>query len=188
MTRIYTRRGDQGETALFGGARVAKDALRVEAYGNLDELNSALGVARAFLGVGEVAAVVDTVQHDLFALGAEIASPGEASAHVPRVQPSQVEALEGIIDRFEATLPPLRTFILPGGSQAASFLHLARTVCRRAERSVVTLTRSEPVNPEILRYLNRLSDLLFVLARSVNRTWGALETPWTKEVGGTQVA
>jgi len=180
MTRIYTRTGDGGQTGLIGGERVSKDHLRVEAYGTLDELNSALGAARAFLGDGEIADVVEQMQHDLFALGAEIASPAEETDRLPRCSPAQVEALEALIDRFDAALPPLRAFILPGGGPAGSLLHLARAVSRRAERRVVTLARAEPLNPEVVRYLNRLSDLLFVLARTVNHRSGMTEILWKK--------
>jgi len=177
MTRIYTRTGDAGETGLIGGRRVPKDHPRVEAYGTLDELNSALGAARAVLTDGDVGAILIRAQHDLFALSAEIATPGPE--HVPvRITPAHVAALEQTIDRFAADLPPLRAFVLPGGSAAGSLLHLARTLARRAERRVVTLARTEATNPEIVRYLNRLSDLLFILARTVNQRAGAAETEW----------
>jgi cob(I)alamin adenosyltransferase len=183
MTRIYTRTGDGGETGLIGGQRVSKDHLRVEAYGTLDELNSALGAARAVLEDSEVASVVEQIQHSLFALGAEIASPAADAGHIPRCTSQQVEALEAWIDHFEAALPPLRAFILPGGNRVGSLLHLARTISRRAERRIVTLAGAEALNPEILRYLNRLSDLLFVLARTVNHRSGIAETVWRKHDG-----
>lgn len=180
MTRIYTRSGDRGETGLIGGRRVPKDHVRVEAYGALDELNAALGMARAFLGDADITAALEHVQRDLFALGAEVASP-VATADVPRGSAAQVTALEEAIDRWAGTLPPLTAFILPGGTPGGSLLHLARTICRRAERRLTTLSRTEAVNPEILRYLNRLSDLLFVLARSANQRAGAGETAWHRE-------
>src|SRR3972149_4443472 len=142
MTRIYTRTGDAGETGLIGGRRVPKDHARVEAYGALDELNSALGAARAFLQDQEIGALLEGIQRDLFALGAEVAAPGDA-ANVPHATAAQVEALEQEIDRFDAALPPLRAFILPGGTPAGSLLHLARTVNRRAERRLIALGRSE---------------------------------------------
>ncbi len=175
--KIYTRTGDRGETSLFGGQRVPKDHLRVEAYGTVDELNACLGWARTLLPPGEVADVVEAVQNDLFTLGADLATP-EEGAEVPRVPAAWVERLEGWIDRAQERVPPLRSFVLPGGAPAAAALHLARTVCRRAERRVVALARTEPVNPELIRYLNRLSDLLFVLARQANREAGVPEPPW----------
>lgn len=182
MTRIYTRTGDAGETGLIGGRRVPKDDLRVEAYGALDELNSAVGAARAVLGGGanshaDLDAAFDQIQRDLFALGAEIAAPGR-EGQGPRVGATDVEALERLIDHFDAALPELRAFILPGGSPGGALLHVARTVARRAERRTVTLSRTEPLNPEMLRYLNRLADLLFVLARTVNARAGVGEAEW----------
>lgn len=184
--KIYTRAGDAGDTALYGGARVPKDALRVEAYGTLDELNAALGVAQAALPASheELREVLSACQADLFELGAELATPpdrlGDKLAQkLHRADAAQVEGLEAIIDRYEAQLAPLHTFILPGGAPTAATLHLARTVTRRAERRVVALARDEPVNPEVIRYLNRLSDLLFVLARTANRLSGVQDVPWT---------
>jgi cob(I)alamin adenosyltransferase len=181
--RIYTRTGDSGETGLFGGGRLPKDALRVEAYGAVDELNAAIGVARACPGDELVADLLAQIQRDLFVLGSDLATPAEAgervgSRPVQRVEAGQVRHLEEEIDRLEADLPPLRQFILPGGSDCGSRLHLARTVCRRAERRLVSLGRAQALNPEALRYLNRLSDLLFVLARAVNQEAGILELPW----------
>ncbi len=182
VTRIYTRTGDGGETGLFGGQRVPKDDLRVGAYGTIDELNAVLGVARAAGPGSEIDAVLERLQHHLFDLGAELATPPTASsasvAHAPRVIPAWVEALERDIDRFEDSLPPLRQFILPGGTPAAAMLHLARTVARRAEREIVALSAREPLNPELLKFVNRLSDLLFVLARAANHTGGRPDTPW----------
>lgn len=180
--RIYTRTGDRGETHLFGGERVPKDHPRVEAYGTVDELNSILGLVRARLPDGELQALIARVQNTLFRIGAELATarPDDPrlTAHVPRVASEQVAELEQWIDRLDAELAPLRTFILPGGSEVASLLHVARAVARRAERRVVAVSRTEPLNPEILRYLNRLSDLLFVAARWINRQAGAEEIPW----------
>jgi len=182
MTRIYTRTGDAGETGLFGGQRVPKDDVRVRAYGTVDEANAAIGVARAAGPAPAIDAVLERIQHHLFDLGAELATPPEATAaaaYVPRVVPAWVEALERDIDRFEDALPPLRTFILPGGTSLAAALHLARTVARRAEREVVSLAAREPVAPDVLRFVNRLSDLLFVLARTANRDAGRPDAAWT---------
>jgi len=179
--KIYTRTGDDGETGLFGGGRVAKDALRVDAYGAVDELNAALGLARA-AGLPEpIEAVVGRVQEELFVLGADLATPAHGSARddrVVRIAPDQVERLERDIDAAEEGLPPLDSFILPGGSPAGAALHLARTICRRAERRTVHLARSEPVSDSVVPYLNRLSDLLFVLARAANAADGRPEHKW----------
>jgi cob(I)alamin adenosyltransferase len=178
--KIYTKTGDAGETGLFGGPRVSKDDARVEAYGAVDEVNAALGVARARGGDAEVDALLAEVQDRLFTIGAELATPPGARARsvLPAVAPEWTAALEAAIDRLEAELPPLRNFILPGGSALAADLHQARGACRRAERRVVTLHRHEPVSKEVLAFLNRLSDLLFVAARVVNRRAGVPETVW----------
>jgi cob(I)alamin adenosyltransferase len=175
--KIYTRTGDDGETGLWGGLRVPKDAPRVQAYGTVDECNAAIGVARA-AGVGaELDALLARVQNDLFIVGADLATPGEA-ANIPRIDQEAVQALEQAIDELEARLEPLRQFILPGGSLSAAYLHLARTICRRAERRVVALSHNEPVNPQVAVYLNRLSDLLFVAARFANANAGVPDVPW----------
>lgn len=178
--KIYTKTGDAGETSLLGGHRVAKDAPRIAAYGEVDELGAVLGVART-LG-GPLSDLLRDVQTDLFALGAQLADPdGSVATRSPktRLAGAQVELLERAIDAHEADLPPLRTFILPGGSPLGAQLHLARTVCRRAERAVVALGRAgEAVPPVALTYLNRLSDLLFVLARHANHAAGTPEEPW----------
>jgi cob(I)alamin adenosyltransferase len=182
VTRIYTKTGDGGETGLFGGGRVPKDDLRVRAYGTIDELNAVLGVARAAGPPQEIEGVLERLQHQLFDLGAELATPDLASpaaAHVARVTPERVAALEQDIDRFEARLPPLRQFVLPGGTPVAAALHHARTVARRAEREIVRLAGREPINPELLKYANRLSDLLFVLARAANHAAGRPDVAWT---------
>lgn len=182
--KIYTKAGDAGETGLFGGARVRKDDARVEAYGAVDELNGALGAARAALPAGaELDALLAQLQSELFDLGAELATPPERldsklGARVPLATDERVAALEGEIDRMEETLPPLKTFILPGGTAAAAALHVARAVCRRAERRTVALARVDTVRPEALRYLNRLSDLLFVMARYANQQSGVSDVPW----------
>jgi len=171
--KIYTRTGDAGETGLFGGRRVRKDDARVEAYGAVDEANAQIGAARA-ASPAVVAALLGGVQSDLLHLGAELAAP----AGPARIGPAHVRALEAAIDRFTAELPPLRQFVLPGGNAAAAALHVARTVTRRAERRCVALSATATVEPEALIYLNRLSDLLFVLARHANVAAGAAEEPW----------
>jgi cob(I)alamin adenosyltransferase len=183
--KIYTKAGDGGQTALFGGQSVAKDVPRVEAYGMVDELNACLGLVGAASNdlPTDLAAILARVQSELFDLGAELATPPERAAdrlaaRVPIMESAGVEALESEIDRYETELAPLKTFILPGGTQAAATLHLARTVCRRTERRVVTLAARESVNPEVVRYLNRLSDLLFVLARVANHRAEVEDVPW----------
>lgn len=181
--RIYTRTGDAGETGLYGGQRVAKDDLRVEAYGTVDEASAALGLAAAHLGDSELAGRILGLQGDLFIVGADLATPrGRGEEIIPRVQPALVDALEAQIDAYEAELEPLRRFIVPGGTEAAAALHLARGIVRRAERRVVTLLRASPdgTNPATLRYLNRLADLLFVLARVANRRAGVDDIPWRR--------
>jgi cob(I)alamin adenosyltransferase len=180
--KIYTKTGDQGDTGLFGGPRVSKDAPRIEAYGTVDELNSVLGVARAAGLDSEFDALLSRIQSDLFALGAQLATPDPAAHRTTLVGLDQIAALEQAIDRFEMRLEPLKQFILPGGTPAAAQLHLARTVCRRAERRLVTLMRqsAEAIAIEPLVYLNRLSDLLFVMARAVNRAAARPDIPWEK--------
>jgi cob(I)alamin adenosyltransferase len=180
--KIYTKTGDEGETGLFGGPRTSKDAPRIEAYGTVDELNSVLGMVRAQLASGEIHELVRRIQNELFELGAQLATPDPAAHQTALVGPRQIAALESAIDRYEAGLEPLKQFILPGGTPAAAGLHLARAVCRRAERRVVTLVResSAPVAGDTIVYLNRLSDLLFVLARAVNRQAGRDDEPWQK--------
>lgn len=178
--KIYTKTGDAGETALFDNSRVSKADPRVDAYGEVDEVNACLGAALA-AGVGDdVAAVLTTVQKDLFAVGARLADPSARIADrvtKATVTADQIELLERTIDRLETELAPLRRFILPGGSPAGALLHLARTVCRRAERRVVALG-ADSVEPGVIIYLNRLSDLLFVMARAVNHRAGIPETEW----------
>ena len=183
MPKIYTRTGDDGTTALFGGDRVGKGNPRIEAYGTVDEVNSMVGLARAHLrdapGADRLDPVLARVQDDLFILGADLATPPDAKPMVPRVAASHVQALEEDIDTFQEALPELKTFILPGGTPAAATLHTARTVCRRAERRIVDASASTPVNEHSMVYLNRLSDLLFVAARWANRQSGRREDPWT---------
>src|SRR6185369_8862306 len=178
--KIYTKTGDTGQTSLFDNTRVSKADARVDAYGEVDELNACLGTARAAGVDEEIAAIVESLQKDLFALGARLADPAtRIAARVDKVVIGNdaVERIELTIDRLEATLPPLRRFILPGGSAAGAALHLARTVCRRAERRVIGLG-SGAVDPILIVYLNRLSDLLFVMARAVNHRAGVAETEW----------
>jgi cob(I)alamin adenosyltransferase len=183
MSRIYTRTGDEGETGLFGGGRVPKSDIRVRAYGEVDELNAVLGwvVARLADADPELRERIVLVQGDLFSLGAHLATPTDAPSrrHLPPLPAERPARFEGWIDAAEEELEPLRSFILPGGTEAGAALHLARTVCRRAERAVVALEREEDVAPEILVYLNRLSDLLFDLARLANHRAGVPETPWS---------
>jgi cob(I)alamin adenosyltransferase len=180
--RIYTKTGDTGETGLFGGPRVSKGSLRVEAYGAVDELNAHLGWAETLLRHLPLQAELRAIQSDLFVLGADLATPlhvsPKAAAHTRRVEPAQTRRLEEWIDRWDAETAPLAHFVLPGGSPGAAALHVCRSVCRRAERSVVRLAESESVNPEVVIYLNRLSDLLFVLARWVNAREGVEEPAW----------
>jgi cob(I)alamin adenosyltransferase len=178
LTRIYTRGGDTGETSLGDGARVPKHALRVAAYGTLEEANAAIGIARLHTDPA-AEAMLDRIQNDLFDLGADLCTPedGRRAAGALRIVAGQVERLEQEIDAMNAALMPLDSFILPGGTAAAAYLHLARTVTRRAERLVSELARAEAVNPEALKYLNRLSDHLFVLGRRVN-DGGARDTLW----------
>ncbi len=179
--KIYTKTGDAGETGLFGGPRVAKDAARVEAYGAVDELNAALGATLARCGDGDLGSLLTAIQAQLFTLGAELATPpgaARARAALPPVEPAWIAALEAAIDRLEAELPPLRHFILPGGAPLAADLHVARAVCRRAERRVISLHHGEPLAAEVLAYLNRLSDFLFVAARAANHRAGVKETIW----------
>jgi len=177
--KIYTRTGDTGETSLFDGTRARKDDPRVDAYGEVDELNAWLGLVRASSPGAPVDAEVAAIQRDLFALGAQLADPADKlAARVTKaiVSDAEVARLEQTIDRLDAALPPLRRFVLAGGTPAGAALHVARTVCRRAERRIVAL--DPPVDPVLVRYINRLSDLLFVLARAVNHRAGAPETEW----------
>jgi cob(I)alamin adenosyltransferase len=178
--KIYTKTGDTGQTSLFDKSRVSKADPRVDAYGEVDELNACLGAARAARLDADLTAVLEQIQGELFAVGARLADPSSRiAARVEKVTVgnAEVEQLEAMIDRLEAQLPPLRRFILPGGSTAGALLHLARTVCRRAERRVVGLG-AEAVDPVIVTYLNRLSDLLFVMARVANHRAGTTEVEW----------
>ncbi|MBS0556309.1 MAG: cob(I)yrinic acid a,c-diamide adenosyltransferase [Proteobacteria bacterium] len=176
LSRIYTKTGDDGTTGLGDGSRTPKDSVRVNAYGTVDELNSAIGMVLAQEVPDAVRETLTQVQHDLFDLGGELCIPGMAMIH-----DVDVTRLESTLDGFNADLPMLKEFILPGGGMAAACCHLARTVCRRAERETVTLARSETVRPEAIRYLNRLSDLLFVVSRVLARASGHGEVLWQHE-------
>ncbi|MBT8061710.1 MAG: cob(I)yrinic acid a,c-diamide adenosyltransferase [Xanthomonadales bacterium] len=173
LSKIYTRTGDQGTTGLGDGERVSKDSLRVDTFGNVDEVNSAIGLLLSCNLPEPVFECLTRIQHELFDLGGELCMPG-----VTLIPAGYVTQLENDLDGFNADLPPLKDFILPGGSEAAARCHLARTICRRAERGLVTLDREEDINAESLRYLNRLSDLLFVMARVLARHDGGSEVIW----------
>jgi len=179
--RIYTRTGDGGQTGLIGGTRVPKDHARVAAYGDVDELNAVIGAATALSRDARLRSLLGAVQRDLFALGAQLADPtakvGTRKAKAA-ITASRISRLEKAIDARQAELPPLTQFVLPGGGPLGASLHLARTVCRRAERTIVTLAREEPVDPRVLAYVNRLADLLFVIARFENRRSGEPEVRW----------
>ncbi len=174
LSKIYTRTGDDGTTGLGDGTRVPKDGARVEAYGTVDELNSTVGVLLANAGLPEkVVSCLTEIQHELFDMGGELCIPGHTA-----IKAEQITRLETELDEFNDALPPLKEFILPGGGPAAAACHIARTVARRAERRVLTLSREETVSPEVLKYLNRLSDLLFVLARVLARHERGAEVLW----------
>ena len=180
LTKIYTKRGDAGDTALGGGQRVPKDHLRVQAYGTVDELNSQLGVALAVGLCDRLARVLPELQNELFDLGSDLCFLEEDKQQykLPQIEERHVERLEALIDEMTALVGPLENFILPGGSLGAAQLHVARTVCRRAEREVATLSREEGIGPYVLSYLNRLSDALFVMARYENHQRGVPEPLW----------
>lgn len=176
LSKIYTRTGDDGTTGLGDGTRVGKDSARVNAYGTVDEANSSIGVVLAAQVPDDIRTLLTTVQHQLFDLGGELCIPGHAA-----IKAEDVDALERQLDRYNEDLPPLKDFILPAGGEAAARCHLARTIVRRAERETVTLARHDAVRPEAIRYLNRLSDLLFVLARVLARADGQGEVLWNHE-------
>jgi cob(I)alamin adenosyltransferase len=181
--KVYTRGGDRGETSLLGGHRVSKHAPRVEAYGDVDELNAVIGLARAELADADLAAQLERTQSKLFDLGSELATPDVEARErrgkvAPRVSDADAGELERWIDALDAELEPLASFVLPGGTRAAALLHLARTVCRRAERRVIALAEIEPVAAAPIKYLNRLSDYLFTAARAANRRAGVAEPKW----------
>lgn len=183
--KIYTKTGDGGETSLFGGGRVPKDDARVEAYGAVDELNAAIGLARALGPSSRVDPELARIQAELFAVGAELATPIDSRARgsIPGVRGEWAELLEQLMDRWDEELPPLTAFILPGGTPLAAALHVARATCRRAERRAVALSHAVPVDPAVIVYLNRLSDFLFEAARVANLEAGTAETTWQPRKG-----
>ncbi len=177
--KVYTKKGDKGMTSLIGGTRVPKHHLRIESYGTVDELNSYIGVIRDHEIGKEETAILIEVQDRLFTIGSLLAAdPGNSNMKLPELSQSDIEFLEQKIDQMDEELPPMRNFVLPGGNQAISFCHVARCVCRRAERITVHLSEESPVDETIMQYLNRLSDYLFVLSRYLTKKMGAPETPW----------
>lgn len=178
--KIYTKTGDRGETGLVGGKRLSKDSLRIQAYGDVDELNAFLGVCRACNRHTELEEILHHLQAELFDLGADLATPLDSKVQVPRVQKKQITELENRIDFIDEKVASLRHFILPGGCVLSANLHLARTACRRAERSIVALQKQEKIGENVIMYVNRLSDLLFMLARFANRLEGIVEELWQK--------
>ena len=189
LNRIYTKAGDGGDTRLVGGQKVRKDALRIAAYGTVDELSACIGIARTALlapaappGADALAAVLARVQNELFNLGSDLATlPADRHPKQPVIEARHVSALEGEIDGWNESLPELRSFVLPGGGLVAAYLHLARTVCRRAERHIVRLRDAEPIGEQALAYVNRLSDALFVMSRHAARLYGESEPLWEPE-------
>ena len=182
ITKVYTKTGDKGETRLGGGQTVPKDHVRIQAYGTVDELNSVIGLVLAFQPVEETKQALTKIQHELFVIGGElcILDEDKAKFKIDKIGENHVKALEVLIDQINSTLPPLEEFILPGGAQTAAFLHQARCVCRRAETLIVKLAKAETVDEYILKYINRLSDALFVLARYENKKQGSAEVYWQR--------
>jgi len=180
LVKIYTRGGDKGETSLIGGKRTSKSSARINAYGSVDELNSALGVANSFIEDKDVKDVLERVQNELFIVGSDLADPSypENPNKTPRVSDAMVKQMESIIDKYEEEVGSIQYFILPGGTKAASLLHLARGIARRAERAAVELSLNESVNPAVIAYLNRLSSLLFVFARLMNKRNDVKDVAW----------
>lgn len=187
LSRIYTKTGDQGETGLVGGQRVSKDAQRIEVFGTVDELNSFVGLARISAresGLNELESIFERIQHELFNLGSVLATlPQDLHPNQPRITKETIEQLEREIDQYNATLPALRSFVLPGGSRICAELHVCRTVCRRAERTLVTMKHAEEIPIEAMLYLNRLSDAMFVWSRWVNQALGVEEALWQPNKG-----
>lgn len=179
--KIYTRTGDKGETGLFGTGRVSKASLRVDTYGDVDETNSHIGLVRSFTKDKKITEILESIQEDLFVLGSDLATPLDSPArkHAPQITADDIKRLENIIDEIEEYNTPLRKFVLPAGSNTTSLLHVARTVCRRAERKVVALKEKEAINEQCLIYLNRLADLLFVLARFANKRSKIKDVEWS---------
>lgn len=182
--KIYTKTGDQGTTALFGGTRVSKTDLRIEAYGTVDEANAFIAIVRDQEVNKKRESILIAIQERLFTIGSLLAvAPGKTGVRVPQLNAADVVLLEQAIDEMDTVLPPLRNFIVPGGHIAVSHCHAARTVCRRAERNIVALHQQQPVDPIIIQYMNRLSDYLFVLARMIAHELGVVETPWKPGMG-----
>ncbi len=175
--KIYTKKGDSGQTSLFGGTRLQKDDIRIEAYGTVDETNAALGLLSGMVST-DIADFLQNIQRHLFDIGAHLASDGSLSSNLPELKDEELKLLEDAIDAYDADLEPLRAFILPGGSRSSSFAHLARTVCRRAERRVVSLSQVQDVDVHIIKYLNRLSDYLFILSRKLNADQAVDDVEW----------
>jgi cob(I)alamin adenosyltransferase len=184
LTKIYTRKGDEGITSLGGGQRVAKDSLRVTAYGTVDELNSALGIALAYGLVPRLTELLPVIQNELFHLGSDLCflESDKQQYQIPQIEARHIERLETVIDELTAVVGPLENFILPGGTVGSAQLHLARTICRRAERDAITLSAAEPVGAHVIQYLNRLSDALFVMARYENHERGVDEPLWNSRL------
>lgn len=182
IVKIYTKTGDNGETSLYGGKRISKSSLRLEVYGTIDELNAIIGICRSMWPPQELEGILEEMQEVLFVLGADLATPYDATAKVHRISSEDVALLEKYIDSIEPQLEPLRSFILPGGSGLASHLHFARTVCRRAERITVMLAERENIGDTVVVFLNRLSDFLFVLARWANNLEGRDEIKWLSQM------
>ena len=178
--KIYTRTGDDGTTGLLGAERVRKDSLRIEAFGALDECNAAIGIARSVIAEIDIDRILENIQSLLFSAGADLACPSE-TAKLERVHSEDIEKLEEAIDMLERELTPLRAFILPGGTTSSAHVHLSRSICRRAERNIVRLSHSEDINPSVLIAVNRISDLLFVVGRTLNSRAGRHDSIWNKE-------
>jgi len=177
--KIYTKGGDSGDTSLFGGDRVRKSSYRIEAYGTVDELNSAIGLALTVCQHQDLTGILEDTQHDLFVLGSDLATPlAKKNAAITRISEQEAQKLESVIDEIELKLPPLTSFILPGGSELAARLHMCRTICRRAERAIVELSDNETLNAASVLYINRLSDFLFVLARYANLLEDTADINW----------
>ncbi len=180
MVKIYTKSGDKGDTSLIGGKRVPKSSVRISAYGNVDELNASIGVAISFIDDDEIKQLLGKIQNELFIVGSDLADPSYPAStnKTPRVTDTMVKELEDIIDKYEQEVGAIQYFILPGGSKEASLLHLARGIARRAERNCVELSSMEKINPALISYLNRLSDLLFMLARVMNKRRNVDDVAW----------
>ncbi|MSQ46687.1 MAG: cob(I)yrinic acid a,c-diamide adenosyltransferase [Ignavibacteria bacterium] len=179
--KIYTKTGDKGETSLYGGKRVSKDILRIECYGTVDELNSVIGLARSNKCAKKIDNILKIIQNELFVIGADLATPNEVKSKTDKIADENILQLEKFIDTLDSELPQLQNFILPGGSKCGALIHFARTVSRRAERLVVSLSKQEKIDNQIIIYLNRLSDLLFVMARFQNKQDKKTEYKWDKK-------